>query len=174
MELDTAKQRAYFQEAYPHLRRALELIPDYYDALLAFGACAYYVRQFDYSVYSYQIAGTLNPNDAKANTGLWYALQGYGRDKLQKADTTRAFEALNQAWQMAKDTSIAFTLSRYYAEKNNTNLMLEWQEKATWLLPENAAMMMQMAIAYRKAGYQAKAKEWYQRAKETDPNIPDW
>jgi tetratricopeptide (TPR) repeat protein len=117
-------------EALPHLRRAIELHPTYYDAMLAFGACAYYVQEYQTSVNAYRSALQLYPADAKSGTGLAYALQALGGAQWDQQDTARAVETLKEAYQLRPDTATARQLSGYYRTMGQSEKSMEWLNKA--------------------------------------------
>ena len=125
-ENDPAIRRSLLLESLPHLQKANELHPTYYDAMLAYGACAYYAEQYPLSVDAYRRASQRYAGDAKSNMGLVYALQALGKDQWVKGDTTIAFSALREAWAIQPDTTIARQLSRYYEAVGETELSKGW------------------------------------------------
>ena len=127
---DSIQQKVLFLEAYPHLLRALELHPTYFDAYLATGACAYYLEQYDQSVSTYRRAITLYPDQEKPKIGIHYALQAYGHDQWARHDTIASLAALIEAWNMKQDTAIASALARYYLELGQLDKTREWRKKA--------------------------------------------
>ena len=127
---DSIRQKSLFMEAYPHLLRALELHPTYFDAYLATGACAYYLEQYDQSVSTYRRAITLYPDQEKPKIGIHYALQAYGHDQWARHDTIASLAALIEAWNMKQDTAIASALARYYLELGQLDKTREWRKKA--------------------------------------------
>jgi hypothetical protein len=127
---DSIRQKSLFLEAYPHLLRALELHPTYFDAYLAAAACAYYLRHYDQSVSTYRRAMGLFPGEEKPRIGIHYALQAYGHDQWLKRDTMMSLRALDEAWKMKQDTAIASALSRYYLELGQHEKSEEWHARA--------------------------------------------
>jgi tetratricopeptide (TPR) repeat protein len=127
---DAAQQKQMLQEALPQLQRAIELHPTYYDALLAYGACTYYLRQFDQAVYGYRKAAQLYPGDGNAKTGLVYALQAHGQDLWAKGDSLASVSILDEAWTMQPDSVIAILLAGYYHAIGQPEKSREWQDKA--------------------------------------------
>lgn len=128
---DSIRQKVLFQEAYPHLLRALELHPTYFDAFLASAACAYYLGQYDQSISMYRRAITLFPDQEKPKIGIHYALQAYGHDQWARHDTIASLTALKEAWYMKQDTAIASALARYYLELGQLDKSKEWLEKTS-------------------------------------------
>lgn len=127
---DPSQQKAQLQEALPHLRRAIELHPTYYDAMLAYGACAYYVQQYAIAAASYRQALRLYPGDAKSTTGLVYSLQALAPDQWSRQDSTGAVQSLEEAYQLQPDTAIAARLADYYRAMGLSQQGMEWDDKA--------------------------------------------
>lgn len=125
-ENDPVTRKSLLQDALPHLQKANELHPTYYDAMLAYGACAYYAEQYPLSVDAYRRASRLYPGDHKSSTGLVYALQAWSKDQWVKGDTAIAFGALREAWTIQPDTAIARQLSDYYASTGQMELSKGW------------------------------------------------
>jgi hypothetical protein len=109
---DPAARKKQMEEAASHLKKALELHPTYYDAYLAYGASSYYAGHFEQSVWAYNKAYELNPEDQKSLMGLFYALQGYGNDEGEKGNTELAIKALTSAYEIQQDTSIMRQIER--------------------------------------------------------------
>lgn len=125
---DNAARQTLLEEAEAQLHKAIELHPTYFDALLAHGACVFYLQKFDQSVASYRGAVRLNPTDAKAKLGLAYALR-YGGDyyAADNRNPEKALSYLSEAWQINPDTAIATHIAgQYYA-------LGEMRESAIWL-----------------------------------------
>ncbi len=127
---DVQRQKQMLEEALPHLNKAIDLHPTYFDALLAYGACAYYLRQYDQSVISYRTALQRYPEDNSAKTGLVYALQAHGQDLWAKGDTLTSINVLVEAWGIKPDTSVARHLADYYRAVNQPEKSQEWEAKA--------------------------------------------
>lgn len=125
-ESDPSTRKSLLHEALPHLQKANELHPTYYDAMLAYGACAYYAEQYPLSVDAYRRASRLYPGDSKSSTGLVYALQAYGKDQWTKGDTTIAFKSLREAWTLQPDTAVARQLSKYYEAVGEMEISKGW------------------------------------------------
>ncbi len=132
-EKDPGAQKRLLEEALPHLSKAVELHPTYYDAYLAYGACAYYARQFGTSVQAYETASLLYPEDGKSKAGLNYALQALGRDLWAKGDSMPAITALTEAWNIQSDNAVATEISGYYKAMGQAEKAKEWQSKQGFL-----------------------------------------
>ena len=127
---DPVQQQAQLQEALPHLRRAVELHPTYYDAMLAYGACAYYGKQYDVASASYRQALRLYPGDSKSAAGLFYSLQALAPDQWSKQDSAAAVRTLEEAYRLQPDTTTAARLSEYYRAMGLSQQSMDWDDKA--------------------------------------------
>lgn len=126
---DATQRRALLEQSAEHLKKAVALHPTYYDALLAYGACTFYLQQYEISVTAYRSAHRLYPQDDKAKIGLVYALEGDGVDKIQRGDATGA-NVLQEAWQLQPDTVSAGHLSRFFRKNGQLREAAEWEARA--------------------------------------------
>ncbi|HEY3387745.1 MAG TPA: hypothetical protein VGK46_14625 [Saprospiraceae bacterium] len=124
------EQKKLLQEALPHLQKSIELHPTYYDAHLAYGACTYYLQMYDESVSAYRKMSEQHPNEQKTLTGLRYALEASGRDKLMKGDTASSILALQEAWDIYPDSLIASQLSMIYIDLHQLDSSKVWFDRA--------------------------------------------
>jgi hypothetical protein len=129
-ENNLEEQIVLFEASFTHLEKAVQLHPTYYDALLAYGACAYYLSHFDPAVKSYRTAMDLSPQDIKSQTGLAYALHAYGQQLWVMGKQIEAIHALEEAWLIRPDAAIAGDLAAYYLEIHEDDLSKEWLEKS--------------------------------------------
>jgi hypothetical protein len=127
---DAVRRKQMLEEALPHLKKAIDLHSTYYDALLAYGACTYYLGQFEQSVKGYRTAAQLYPGDGNAKTGLVYALQAHGRALWAEGDSITSLNTLSDAWDMQPDSAIAMQLAAYYMAMGQAGKSLQWTAKA--------------------------------------------
>lgn len=170
---DPARRRALLEEAETHLKRAIELHPTYYDACLAYGACAFYVQKFDASIDAYRRANRLDPQDAKNRIGLAYALR-YGGDfyARERKDPETAIRYLSEAWQLQPDTAIALHLSANYQQTGRPEEAAGWVKNAAALAPNDPAMLRALSKAWLAAGHPAEAADAARRAAALQPPAP--
>jgi protein O-mannosyl-transferase len=168
-----SERQALMEESFDHLKFATDSHPTYYDAFLAYGAAAFYLQRYEESVRAYRRASELYPNDPTAKTGLLYAMQGYGIDAGNKGKTDDAIAIFKEAWQLQPDTTSAIELSKYYSVLNQSRESLEWLSQAVLLASDDAKLKYRLAKAYFQAGETAKADSVYQKAKLTDPSLPE-
>lgn len=163
---DTARRGAILQEAFTHLKRALELHPSYYDALLAYGACTFYLQLYEQSVAAYRTASRMNPEDDKNTTGLTYALRYGGEYYARKSPNVRkAIGYLTESWQLNPDTATATILAGQYEALGQVDQALQWMEKAAEMAPNDPRLLQTLMTMYASAGETAKAAEVEKRIK---------
>jgi Tfp pilus assembly protein PilF len=170
-EKNATDRKVLLEEAYSHLKLAIDLHKTYYDAYLAFGACAYYLEHYKESVDAYRVATQLSPSDPKSKTGLAYALEAYGFFLGNKTYLVAGVSALEEAWQLRPDVSTAKNLANYYRELKQYSKAAEWLEKAVALEPQDAKLHYDLAKAYLAAGNEKAAKLAYEKAKLLKPDI---
>ncbi|MBI5914971.1 MAG: glycosyltransferase family 39 protein [Bacteroidetes bacterium] len=142
---DPAEQRKLLDEAFAHLKAAKDLHKTYFDAYLAYGACAFYLQEFGQSVMAYRTAGQISPQDVKARTGLLYALRGQGDDLSKKGDAATAIPILTEAWEIQPDTATATRIAEDYFTLKQFDSSLEWLEKAAALAPDDPRLQKALA-----------------------------
>ncbi|MBL7775938.1 MAG: tetratricopeptide repeat protein, partial [Saprospiraceae bacterium] len=156
--VDTARRSQLLRKSEEHLRKALSLHASYYDAALAYGACAFYLGDFDRSVMAYQGAYRVNPADPKSKTGLLYALR-YGGQYFAGPgqDSARAVVYFTQAWDIQPDTALAAGLARHFSRYNQPQEAIAWLERGLALAPGDPGLTRALGAAYRSAGMPEKA-----------------
>lgn len=158
---DTARRKTLLLNAEKHLREAITLHASYYDAALAYGACTFYLGEYDRSIMAYRGAYRFNPEDGKSKTGLLYALHYGGQFYSvpgQDQDTTRALEYFNEAWTVQPDTAVATRLAQHYEQTKQYGKAAAWLEKALALAPGDTRLLQVLSDLYRAAGEPEKAK----------------
>jgi hypothetical protein len=127
---DQDGRQRFLEEARPHLEMAVELHPNYFDALLASGACHYYLEDYQRAVQNYRTALAYYAGSDQATQGLWYALLALGKDQWEKGDSTQAIQTLTEAWNVNQDADNAFQIAAYYFEIRELEKSMEWESKA--------------------------------------------
>lgn len=152
-----SERESLLREAETHLRKAVELHPTYFDAFLAYGACVFYLNQFDLSIEAYRGATKINPKDAKAKLGLAYALRYGGEFYAQdKRDPARAMGYLTESWHLNPDTATATRLSEQYGERGQPREAVMWLEQALSLAPGDARLQEALNTARATSGSDAQ------------------
>lgn len=130
VQSDFMDQKKFLDIALPNFDKAIALHPTYYDALLARGACHYYLGNFESSVADYRMSAFFYPGDERSLLGLRYAIQAYSQQLWEKADPKAAVAALIEIWEMQKDTTTAMEIASRFLEMNDQEKAIEWQAKA--------------------------------------------
>ena len=184
---DTSERRRIFEQVLVHAGKAVELYPNYKDALISRAGARYYLNDYDGAVSDYRQAIRVASNDAKIPGYLAVALrdagQYYGE---QRGDLAKAMQYLTESWQVNnQDASTARLLgvangvqggqaaqagraaeaARYNAEA------LTWFKKAAELSPKDASILFDLGTAYILAGDAAAGNEWHKKALEVDPQV---
>lgn len=113
---DSLQRKLLIDTAFTHLQNAVTTHHTYFDALLAYGAASYYKGEYEFSVWAYQKAKELSPDDPKAETGLFYALQGFANFQVGQQDYKKAVDALKMAYQMYPDTTLEKRIQEFQAK----------------------------------------------------------
>ncbi len=183
---DTAERRRIFQQVLVHAGKAVELYPNYKDALISRAGARYYLQDYDGAISDYRQAMRVASNDAKIPGYLAIALrdagQYYGE---QRGDLAKAMQYLTESWQITQNASTARLLgvangvqggqaaqagraseaARFNAEA------LTWFKKAAELSPKDASILFDLGTAYILAGDAAAGNEWHKKALELDPQM---
>lgn len=131
---DTTQQKALFREALPHLAKAIELHPTYFDAYLALGASAYYAGEFEHSAIAYRTASNLFPADDKSKLGLWFALQAFGKELWEKGEKEHGLATLEEAWDIRTDGNLATQIGSYYESLGRKEEAEKWKERTGFII----------------------------------------
>lgn len=172
LQSNAGERQLLLEEAFKHLKFAVDYHPTYYDAFLAYGAAAFYLQRYEESIRAYKRASDLYPQDPMAKTGLLYAMQGYGIDTGNKGNIQDAILIFQGAWKLQPDTTSAIELSKYYSVLHQPLQSLEWLSQAALLAPDDAQLKYRLAKAYFEAGERVKADSVYQKAKLMNPALP--
>jgi tetratricopeptide (TPR) repeat protein len=130
-EENLTKKQQLLEEAILHLEKAVELHPNYFDALLANGACHYYLMDYGRAVQDYRTALVYYAGDEQATLGLWYALLAFGKVQWDKGDKIQAINSLTEAWDIHPDADNANQISAFLIEMGDTDKAMEWKAKAS-------------------------------------------
>ncbi len=128
---DDSKRREKLLEAKAHLEKAVLLHPTYYDALLASGACHYYLGEYQQSASDYGTALGFYTDDEDSKLGLRYALIAYSQEQWAKGDSSSSVAALVDVWDLKQDTTIASQISVKYLEMGMTEEAHQWKRRAS-------------------------------------------
>jgi protein O-mannosyl-transferase len=186
-EKDLAARDRIFQQAFTHANKAVEIYPNYKDALITRAGAQYYLKNFEGAIADYRLAARIAGNDPKPQSYLAIALrdagQFYGE---QKGDLAKAEQYLNESWQInPKDAATARLLGvaqgvqgaqarqagRLDVAQQFNLKALEWFKLAAGLAPEDANILYDLGTAYYLVGDPAQSAQWHQKAFELDPAL---
>jgi protein O-mannosyl-transferase len=165
-ETDPVRKKAELNEAITHLRRSLEIHPQFKNPYLLLGNAYIYLENYDQAITEYQNALKLDPQfkDVMSNISLAYRESGkiYGQ---QKNDLVKAIDYLLKAVQYNPQDGQAWAyLGTCYGISGQTPKAIEAFEKALSIRfdPSDAN---NLSTAYRMTGNLVKADEWAAKAK---------
>ena len=185
--------------ALRHSKNAIELHPTYNNAWLLYGnanvmlgnirdqggkldeALAFYNE----SIKAYNEVNRLRPDHADVPVNLTVAYRDLGKLLGQKMgrlpEAIQAFEASNK-WAKGRDIEVLRLMGVAYGISNNHQKAIESFNQALAVLPDNAAVLFNLEVAYQQLAamaandpakqqeYMTKALEYQQKWKAIDPN----
>ena len=159
-------KKAQMNEAIGHLRRSLEIHPQYKNPYLLLGNAYIYLTNYDQAITEYQNALKLDPKfkDVFTNISIAYRENGriYGQEKN---DVPKATEYLSKAVEFNPQDGQAWSfLGTIYGISGNTAKAIEAFEKALSIRFDKSDAS-NLSIAYRMSGNIAKAEEILKRTK---------
>ncbi len=172
-EKDSVQREALLRQALRYADRAIEIYPNYKDALITRAGCRFYLKDYDGAVADYRIAVALAPDDGRLRTYLALALRETGKYYGEKrGDLSRALQHLRESWQInPNDAETARLLGVAYGVQDQAQEALRWFLKAVEMAPENAGYLFDLGTAYYLAGDKSKGEAYRKRAMELDTNL---
>lgn len=163
-EPDANRKKARMNEAVQHLRKALEIHPQYKNPYLLLGNAYIYLENYEQAIKEYQNALALDPQFKEVFSNIALAYRENGRIYAQmKNDLVGGAEQLAKSVQYNPQDGQAWS---YYgtalAMSGQTPKAIEALEKALSLrFDKNDAM--NLSTAYRLSGDAKKSEEWAAR-----------
>ncbi len=166
-ELDVNRKKQLLNEAIAHLRRSLEIHPQFKNPYLLLGNAYIYLEDYDKAIQEYQNALKLDPDfkDVKGNMALAYREKGRIYGQIQN-DIPKALENFEKAIQYNPNDAQSYSfLGTSYGITGQTEKAIAALEKALSIrFDKNDAM--NLSIAYRLMGNISKSDEWAVRGKK--------
>ncbi len=154
-------RKPLLEKSLKHLSKAVDIYPNYKDALISRGGCQFYLQLFDGAIADYRRAAQIAPDDPKARLGLTLSLRDGGKFYgQQKGDLETAEKLLRESWQLNdKDAETAHSLGVINGIRGRPAEALPWFEKAVALAPNNKLFHENLAKSYYAVGNKAKGDE---------------
>jgi tetratricopeptide (TPR) repeat protein len=189
------------QESIYHLNRALEIYPEYTDALILMGNAQWELtKDAKNSIPYYQKILSINPEHSNTWQNIFvileqtkdvdYKIKAYetlmryngGKAKLYvnlgraygqgKNNLNKALEVFNQGLQVAPNSyQLHSNLGTVYGLQGNYPAAIQVLEKATQLKPNIAKTYVDLGLSYFYSGQKEKAKSAFDQALKLDPEI---
>jgi len=172
-EKDEAKRQTMFQQAFNYANQALNIYPNYKDAMLTRGGCQFYLKNFDAAIADYRTAVQLSSDDPKVRSYLALALREGGKHFGEKdRNLPKAMQALSESWQInPEDAETARLLGVANGVQGKNAEALQWFSKAVEMVPDNASYLFDLGTAYYIAGDAVKGEAFRRKAVEINPEV---
>ncbi len=161
---DGAKKR-WFDSAKKELGLALEIYPDFSDALGEMGLSLQNLGEYEQAQAYNRRALKINPNHVSANnnTGVVYFLQGEVEEAIPHFERTLE---INPNYREA-----AGNLGTCYGTLGQYEPAIKWFRRSIEIDPSHAQSYFFIALTYQNMGEQVLSDEWIAKARQIDPNI---
>lgn len=166
------KRTQMLNDAVGYLNKALEVHPNYKNAMLLRGNAHYYKKEFDQAIKSYEQILALYPGDGEAEKNMAISLRDYGKYLgEQKNHLGNALKQLNRALQFNNtDPEIYRLLGVATGISGDQQKAIGYFKKMIELDPQNAGGYVNLYNAYMRLGDEAQANIYRQKALEINPN----
>jgi len=198
---NTAQKNKFLQKGIFHLRRAIEIYPEYIDALILMGNAQWELSHNAANALPYyRKILSINPNHTNAWQNIFivleqskdvdYKLNAYetllqnhpNKVKLylqlgrtygkEKNNLTKAIELFKQGLEVQPNNyDLLSNMGTVYGLQQNYTAAIEVLEKAVKLRPQVAKTHIDLGLSYFYLENMEKAKAHFDRAKELDPDI---
>jgi protein O-mannosyl-transferase len=170
---DPAERKRLCTEALPHLNKAIEIYPNYSEAIMYRGGANLLLQNYEQSVADYRLAAKIQPEKKDYTRLLANALREYGQFLGEKRNNLAgAFQAFNESWSLNNtDAATARLFGVAYDANKQPQDALQWFKKAVELAPNDASLVFDLGTAYRRVGDIANSEASYARALQLDPQI---
>lgn len=167
-EKNDEARKPLLEKSLKHLSKAVDIYPNYKDALISRGGCQFYLQLFDGAIADYRRAAQIAPDDPKALLGLTLSLRDGGKYYgQQKGDLQTAEKLLQESWQLNdKDAETAHSLGVINGIRGRPAEALSWFEKAVALAPDNKLYHENLAKSYYAVGNKPKGDEHLARSRQ--------
>ena len=170
---DLKEQAEISQRAITYLNKAIQIYPNYKDAYMSRGGCYYILKNYDAAVEDYRRALRFAEEDVRIKNFLALVLRdGAKYHGEQRKDVAKALAYLSESWQYnSSDPETARLLGVANGVQGKHPDAIMWFEKAAQMVPDNAALLVDLSMAYRAAGNMAKSEEAMRKALAINPKV---
>lgn len=162
---DTAEKRRMANRVAGHLLRALEIYPDYLDAMTQLGVTYYKINDYKKAGYYYEMVLNRNPNDALAINNLaaiYFQVQRYP-DAIKRYQQAVALNPrFDDAW---VNMGSCYGMLQQYQESINAF------QQAVAVNPNNPKAWLFMGLSYGNMGNPSMKANCFQKARQIDPSV---
>lgn len=165
------EKKSLYQDAMIHLKKAIEIHPQYKNAYLLLGNGYYYLKDYDASIATYLKVLTIDPYYDEAENNLHLAYREAGRIAgAEKNDIDLAKKYLFKALDLKpNDYETVSLMGIAYGNEGNHKMAVEFFEKAVLLRPELAHAYVNLGYALLNLGEEDDAQINFQKAVRIDP-----
>jgi Flp pilus assembly protein TadD len=159
--------------AIDHLKKAIDIHPQYKNAYLLLGNAHLFKEDFDSAIAYYLHSLKLDPDYQEARNNLAIAYRSGGRFYgEQKGDLNKAIKYLEQANDMQKgDYETLRLLGVAYGQRGEHMLATKYLKLAVEIMPDFGEAWYNLGIAYYNVGEIQKKDSAMRKAIELDPKI---
>lgn len=161
---DETIRRSMLKEAIPHLKRALEIHPQFSNPYLLQGNAYSYLNNLDSAIFMYRSGLQLYPNSKDLRANLALVLQNKGRAVGQQNNLTQAIELLTESAKLNPNDGETFSsLGTAYGLNKMPQQCIESFQRALQIR-NSPSDLMNISVAYRQLGDLPHALEYEKRA----------
>jgi tetratricopeptide (TPR) repeat protein len=170
---DGPKKTEMLQQATFHLKKAIQIHPNYKNAHLILGNAYYFLGKQDSAILSYENVLKIDPSDAEGSKNLAIILRDMGRVAGEKENNLpKSIELLTRSEQLyPNDSETLRYLGVAYGISNQHEKAIQYFKKVIELVPNDVNTMINLSSAYRLISNNSEAQFWTNKALSIDPNI---
>ena len=171
---DPIEKQTMAQEALVHLMEATRIHPNYKEAHFLSGIAHSYVRDYDRSITSYELALQISPNYQLAFDNLKGVLKQGAKENGMNGNIQKALEYLQKVLTYTPNDADALSMmGTAYGTSGNHKLAIEYFEKAISIRPNVAMTYVNLGLAQQSYGLEDDAIINFNKAIQIDPKALD-
>jgi tetratricopeptide (TPR) repeat protein len=163
------KKNKYLTSSIKYLNKAIEIYPEYVDALRLLGNAHYFLnKNIDTSIYYYKQVLLRNPYDEITYKNIGAILNTYN-------NIDHKISIYNEILQINPNRfDINYNLGNLYGKYiNNIPKALKYLKMAASINPENKKVCKDLGVAYGISGQLNESVKWFEKAITIDPHDYD-